>query len=388
MSFDFNTQTTCQEYFTKSHDMVRKAVREFIQKEVKPNIEEWEEAGEFPREMYRKAADVGILGTGYPEEYGGTPGDVFYQVAVCEELMRSGSGGFAAGLGSLNIAIPPILKLGTEAQKQKFVAPVLAGEKIAALAITEPSGGSDVANLKTTAVRDGDHYIVNGSKTFITSGCRADQITCAVRTGAEGAHGISLLVIETDTPGFSVSNKLKKMGWWASDTAELFFDNCRVPAENLIGQENQGFYGIMINFQAERLSLAVMANMTARMALEESLKYAKERQVFGKPILGYQVTRHKLVDMATLLEASTEFTYRVAAKIGAGIDQVKEVSMAKNFACSVSDKVTYDAVQIFGGYGFSRGYLVERLYRDNRILSIGGGTSEIMKEIISKMMLG
>ncbi|MFZ5573509.1 MAG: acyl-CoA dehydrogenase family protein [Thermodesulfobacteriota bacterium] len=388
MSFDFSTQTTCQEYFSKSHEMVRKAVREFINKEVKPYIEDWEEAGEFPRELYRKAAEVGILGTGYPEEYGGTPGDLFYQIAVCEELMRSGSGGFAAGLGSLNIAIPPILKLGTEEQKRKFVVPVLSGEKIAALAITEPGGGSDVANLKTTAVRDGDYYIVNGSKTFITSGCRADQITCAVRTGGEGAHGISLMVIETNTPGFSVSNKLKKMGWWASDTAELFFDNCRVPAANLIGQENQGFYGIMINFQAERLSLAVMANMTARMALEESIKYARERQVFGKPILGFQVTRHKLVDMATLVEASTEFTYRVASRIGAGVDQIKEVSMAKNFACSVSDKVTYDAVQIFGGYGFSRGYLVERLYRDNRILSIGGGTSEIMKEIISKMMLG
>lgn len=388
MSFDFNAQATCQEYFTKSHEMVRKAVREFINKEVKPYIDEWEEAGEFPVEMYKKAADVGILGTGYPEAYGGTPGDVFYQIAVCEELMRSGSAGFAAGLGSLNIAIPPILNMGTEEQKQKFVVPVLAGDRIAALGITEPGGGSDVANIQTTAVRDGDHYVVNGSKTFITSGCRANQITCAVRTGGEGPHGVSLLIIESDAPGFSVSSKLKKMGWWASDTAELFFDNCRVPVANLIGEENQGFYGIMLNFQAERLSLAVMANMTARMALEEAMKYAKERKAFGKPIMGFQVTRHKLVDMATLVEASTAFTYRVAAKIGAGVDQIKEVSMAKNFACSVSDKVTYDAVQIFGGYGFSRGYLVERLYRDNRILSIGGGTTEIMKEIVSKLMLG
>ena len=211
--------------------------------------------GSFPKEIYKKAGDVGILGIGFPEQYGGTPGDIFFGVAASEELMRSTSGGFCAGLGSLNIALPPILNLGSEELKQKFIPQVLAGDKIAALAITEPGGGSDVANIKTTAVRDGDHYIVNGSKTFITSGCRADQVTCAVRTGEEGAHGISMIVVEKDTPGFSVSKKLKKTGWWASDTAELFFDNCRVPAENLIGEENQGFYAIMINFQQERLAL-------------------------------------------------------------------------------------------------------------------------------------
>jgi acyl-CoA dehydrogenase len=384
---DFNTESTYQEYFCKAHDMVRKSVRDFIRKEVLPFIDDWEEAGEFPREIYKKAADLGILGMGYPEAYGGTPGDVFFQIAVSEELMRSTSGGFCAGLGSLNIAIPPILNLGTEEQKNKFIPPVLAGEKIAALGITEPGGGSDVANIQTTAERDGDHYIVNGSKTFITSGCRADQLTCAVRTGGEGAHGISLIVIEAGTPGYSTSEKLKKTGWWASDTAEIFFNNCRVPAANLLGDENQGFYGIMMNFQAERLSLAVMANMTARMALEEAVKYAKGRKAFGKSLTGFQVNRHKLADMATLVEASTEFTYRVAAKIGAGVDQVKEVSMAKNFACDVSDKVTYDAVQLFGGYGYMRGYTVERLYRDNRILSIGGGTREIMNEIISRLAL-
>ena len=384
---EFNTESTYQEYFSKAHDMVRKSVRDFIRKEVLPFIDDWEEAGEFPREIYKKAADVGILGMGYPEAYGGTPGDVFFQIAVSEELMRSTSGGFCAGLGSLNIALPPVLNLGTEDQKKKFVPPVLSGEKIAALGITEPGGGSDVASIQTTAEHDGAHYIVNGSKTFITSGCRADQLTCAVRTGGEGAHGISLMVIEAGTPGYSTSEKLKKTGWWASDTAEIFFNNCRVPAANLLGEENQGFYGIMMNFQAERLSLAVMANMTARMALEEAIKYAKERKAFGKTLTGFQVNRHKLADMATLVEASTEFTYRVAAKIGAGVDQIKEVSMAKNFACDVSDKVTYDAVQLFGGYGYMRGYTVERLYRDNRILSIGGGTREIMNEIISRLMI-
>ena len=386
MAFDFSTQSTLQQYFGKAHDLVRKSVRDFVKKEILPWIDEWEEAGEFPLELYRKAADVGILGMGYPEDVGGTPGDIFFKVATSEELMRSGSGGLAAGLGSLDIAIPPIVRHGTDEQKKRFVEPVLAGERIAALGITEPGGGSDVASLKTTAVRHGDHFVVNGSKTFITSGCRADQVTCAVRTGGLGAHGISFMVIEKGTPGFSVSNKLKKTGWWASDTAELFFDNCRVPAENLIGEENKGFYLIMENFQSERLSLAIMANMTAQLALEEAMAYAKGREAFGKPLSGFQVTRHKLVDMATLVEVSREFTYRVAARIDAGIDQIKEVSMAKNFACSISDRITYDAVQIFGGYGYMRGYLVERLARDNRILSIGGGTTEIMKEIISKLM--
>ena len=387
MSFEYSDQATYQQYFGKAHAMVRRSVKEFVAKEITPFIDDWEEQGEFPRDLYQKAGAVGILGTGYPEACGGTPGDIFFQIAVWEELMRCGSGGLVAGLGSLNIAIPPIIRHGTEDQKKRFVKPVLQGDRIAALAITEPGGGSDVANIETTAVRDGDLYVVNGSKTFITSGCRADQITCAVRTGGEGAHGLSLLVIEANTPGYAVSEKLKKTGWWASDTAQIFFDNCRVPVQNLVGEENQGFYGIMENFQSERLQLAVMANMTAQLALDAAIVYAKERHAFGRPIMGFQVTRHKLVDMATLAEVSREFTYRVATKIDSGLDQIKEISMAKNFACQVSDKVTYDAVQIFGGYGFMRGHLVERLFRDNRILSIGGGTTEIMKEIISKLML-
>ena len=381
------TQSGCQEYFSKAHEMVRRSVRDFVKKEILPNIDDWEEQGEFPLGLYAKAGEVGILGIGYPEELGGTPGDLFFKVAASEELMRSGSGGLVAGLGSLDIAIPPIIRHGTDEQKERFVKPVLAGKKIAALGITEPSGGSDVARLRTTAVRDGDVYVVNGSKTFITSGCRADQVTCAVRTGEEGAHGISFLVIEKGTPGFSTSTKLRKMGWWASDTAELFFDDCRVPVVNRIGEENQGFYIIMENFQAERLSLAIMANMTAQLALDEALRYAREREAFGKPLTGFQVTRHKLAELATLVEISREYTYRVAARMDAGIDQIKEVSMAKNFACSVSNRVTYEAVQIFGGFGFMRGYLVERLYRDNRVLSIGGGTTEIMNEIISKLIL-
>jgi acyl-CoA dehydrogenase len=387
MKYDFSDKSDFQEYFGRAHDMVRRAAKEFVDNEIVPHVDEWEEAGEFPRELYKKAGDVGLLGIGYPEDWGGTPGDIFFQIVAGEEMMRCGSGGIAAGLGSLHIALPPILNRGTDEQKERFVKPVIKGEKIAALAITEPEGGSDVAGLHTTAERQGEEYVVNGSKTFITSGCRADQITCAVRTGDPGTHGISLLVIESNTPGYSVSEKLKKTGWWPSDTGQIFFDNCRVPAANLIGQENEGFYSIMENFQSERLQLAVMANMTSQIALDESIKYAKQREAFGKPIAGFQVMRHKIVDMATQVEVSREFTYRVAAKIDAGLSQIKEISMAKNFACSVSDKVTYDAVQIFGGYGFMRGYPVERLYRDNRVLSIGGGTTEIMKEIISKHIL-
>ena len=386
MKFEFSDEATYQEYFGPAHNMVRRSVKEFVDKEIIPHVDEWEELNEFPRALYKKAGDVGILGIGYPEEYGGTPGDIFFQVAAWEEVMRCGSGGIAAGLGSLNIAIPPILSHGSSEQKERFAWPVITGDKIAALAISEPGGGSDVAGLQTTAVRTNDHYVVNGSKTFITSGCRADQITCAVRTGGGGAQGISLLVIEAGTPGYSVSEKLKKTGWWASDTAQIFLDDCKVPIENLIGEENHGFYAIMDNFQSERLQLAVMANMTSQLALEASIQYANQREAFGKPLAGFQVLRHKIVDMATLVEVSREFTYRVAAKIGAGLTQIKEISMAKNFACSTSDKVTYDAVQIFGGYGFMRGYPVERLYRDNRVLSIGGGTTEIMKEIISKLI--
>lgn len=376
-----------QEYFGETHNMVRQTVKKFVEREIKPFVDEWEEQGEFPIELYRKAGDAGILGIGYPEVYGGSGGDIFVKIAASEELMRCGSGGVAAGLGSLDISIPPILSLGTEEQKSRFVPSVLEGEKISALGVTEPNAGSDVANIRTKAVRQNDHYVVNGSKMFITSGARANQLSCAVRTGGEGHRGLSFIVIESDTSGYSVSEKLKKMGWWASDTAQIFFDDCKVPVTNLLGKEGQGFYGIMQNFQNERLQLSVMANITAQMALEESLKYAREREAFGRPLTGFQVTRHKLADMATLVEASREFVYRVAAKIDAGMDQVKEISMAKNFACDVSDKVTYDAVQIHGGFGYMREYLVERLYRDNRILSIGGGTQEIMKEIISKSIL-
>jgi len=380
-------QRSYQHYFGKTHELLRKAVRDFVRKEIAPYADEWEEAGGFPRALHKKVGELGYTSVAYPETVGGAGGDLFEEIVVNEEFMRGGAPGLVASLFSHGIALPPLLKYGTPEQKEKFVKPVVAGERVAALAVTEPGGGSDVANLQTTAVRDGDNYIVNGSKTFITSAIHADQITCAVRTGGEGAHGISLLVIEADTPGYAVSNKLDKMGWWSSDTGEIFFDNCRVPVKNRIGEENKGFYYQMENFQSERLAMAVQSNMISQLALEEAIKYARERKAFGKTLTGFQVTRHKLAEMATQVEASREFTYRVAAMVNAGEYKVAEVSMAKNFACQVADKVTFDATQIFGGYGFIRGHLVERLYRDNRIYSIGGGTHEIMNEIISKHIL-
>ncbi|WP_447796718.1 acyl-CoA dehydrogenase family protein [Pseudomonas moraviensis] len=376
-----------QEYFDPSHQLVRDSVRRFVEREILPDIDQWEEAESFPRELYLKAGAAGILGIGYPEALGGShEGDLFAKVAASEELMRCGSGGLVAGLGSLDIGLPPIVKWARPQVRERVVPQVLSGAKISALAVTEPGGGSDVANLQTRAVRDGDCYRVTGSKTFITSGVRADFYTVAVRTGAPGFGGISLLLIEKGTPGFSVGRQLRKMGWWASDTAELFFDDCRVPVGNLIGAENMGFACIMGNFQSERLALALMANMTAQLALEESLKWAREREAFGKPIGKFQVIKHRLAEMATALEVSREFTYRQAAKMAAGQSVIKEISMAKNFATDTSDRITTEAVQILGGLGYMRESLVERLYRDNRILSIGGGTREVMNEIISKQM--
>ncbi|MDF1820537.1 MAG: acyl-CoA dehydrogenase family protein [Alcanivoracaceae bacterium] len=374
------------DYFNDTHRMVRDTTRRFVEQHVLPHVDEWEESGTFPRELYVQAAEAGLLGIGFPEAYGGSGEDVFMMVAYTEEMMRSTSGGLVASLGSLGIGLPPVAKWGSDALKSRIIPPVLKGEKISALAITEPGGGSDVANLRTRAKRDGDHYVVNGSKTFITSGVRADYYTVAVRTGDAGYGGVSLLLIEKGTPGFTVGRNLKKTGWWASDTSELFFEDCRVPVENLIGPENGGFFCIMSNFQMERLNLAVMANMTAQIALEESLRYVQEREAFGRTLSRFQVLRHKLADMATQVDVSREYTYRVAARMAAGEDCIKAVSMAKNMATRTSDFVTWEAVQLFGGMGFMRESVVERLARDNRILSIGGGTYEIMNEVIAKQL--
>jgi len=367
------------------HAQLREQVRRLAEKDIKPFAHAWEEANEFPRELYKKAGEAGILGVGYPEAYGGSGGDLSHMIAAAEETIIAGTSlGTAAGLGSHAIALPPILNFGTEEQKRRFLPPVLAGDKIAALAITEPGGGSDVASLTTRAVRDGDHYVVTGAKTFITSGCRADFVTTAVRTGGPGHGGISLLVIERGTPGFSVGKKLEKMGWWASDTAELVFEGCRVPVGNLIGEENAGFVPIMTNFAVERLMLAGNCVAIAALAYDESVRYARERRAFGKTLMGFQVLRHKLADMVTRIVAARALMNEAVARYLRGELVTGLAAMAKNTATDACCFVCDQAVQIHGGYGYMRETLVERLFRDARLLPIGGGTREIMNEIICK----
>lgn len=369
-----------------THRLLRSNARKFAEKEIAPHADAWEEAGEFPRALYKTAAEAGVLGIGFPEEVGGMGGDALHMLMQIEGMMRGGSTGVTVGLGSLGIALPPIVYSKDEALIERFVRPVLSGDKIACLGITEPGTGSDVAGVTTRAVRDGDHYVVSGAKMFITSGVRADVIVTLARTGDDPHGGLSFFVIEGHMPGVSVSRALKKTGWWASDTAELAFDEVRVPVANRIGSEGSGFVTLMRNFQNERLALAAYGYATAEIALEEAIAYAKERKAFGRPIVGFQVTRHKLADMATRVTAAKALTYQVAARVAAGEYLVKEVSMAKNLAAETAVSVCYDAVQIFGGMGYMRETLVERLSRDARLLPIGGGTQEIMKEIISKSM--
>jgi acyl-CoA dehydrogenase len=370
---------------TEEHEELRRQVRRFAQEQIAPHALAWDEAEEFPRELYAKAAEAGITGIGYPEAYGGTGGDFSHMMVASEELILAGhSVGAVVGLGSHAIALPPILKLGSEEQRQRFVRPVLRGEAIAALAITEPGGGSDVASLTTRAVRADDVYVVDGAKVFITSGCRADLITTAVRTGGPKHGGLSMLVIERDRPGFSVSKKLRKTGWRASDTAELTFEACRVPTTNLIGPENSGFMAIMTNFMAERVMLAGQCVAIAQLCYDESIRYAKERRAFDKSLTGFQVIRHKLADMATRIAGARALTGELITRMVRAEQAPGLAAMAKNHATDMLSFVAYEATQIFGGYGYMRETLVERLYRDARLYPIGGGTREVMNEIISK----
>lgn len=370
---------------TDEHAQLRETVKRFSEKHIAPHARAWEEAEEFPRDLYRAAAEAGVLGISYPPADGGSGGDITHALVAGEAMVLHGlSVGTCVGLNSHGIALPPILRVGTDEQKRRFVAPVLAGEKIAALAITEPGGGSDVAALRTKAVRDGDLYVVSGAKTFITSGCRADLVTTAVRTGGPGHGGISLLVIERGTPGFHVSKKLQKTGWWASDTAELVFEECRVPAANLIGEENAGFVALMLNFEAERLYLAGQCVAIAELAYRESIAYARQRMAFGKSLTGHQVIRHKLADMATQLAAARALVGECATRVARGEQVPGLAAMTKNASTDMCSFVVDQAVQIHGGSGYMREVLVERLYRDARLYPIGGGTREIMNEIISK----
>ena len=377
--------------FTPEHEEFRATLRAFVEREIAPHATEWDEAGSFPRELYRKAAALGLQGIGYEERFGGTPADIFSHILVSGEMAGAGWGGVAASLLSHTIGLPPVAAHGSEALKDRVVPAVLSGEKIAALAVTEPGGGSDVAALKTTAVREGDHYVLNGEKTFITSGMRADYITVAVRTdpGSKGAQGVSALLVEADSPGLT-RTPLKKMGWWCSDTAHLRFENVRVPVANLLGTEHQGFKVFMNNFNSERLGMSAQACMFAQVCFEEALAWARERQTFGLPLSERQVIRHKLVDMAMKIDAARSLVYELAwrlqNKVGEPAQLVARTCMAKILATQAMQFCADQGVQILGGMGFMRGTKCERLYREVKVMMIGGGSEEIMKDLAARQL--
>lgn len=377
---------------TPEHVSFRDSVRAFVAAEIAPHVNAWDEANSFPRELYKRAAYVGLLGLGYPEAYGGTPADTWFRLIATEEVARAGSGGLMASLFSHNIGLPPINAHGSEALKQRVIPAVLAGEKIAALAITEPSGGSDVARLRCTARRDGDHWVIAGDKTFITSGMRADWITLAVRTGSgtgtRGAAGISLIAVPGDTPGLT-RTPLAKMGWWCSDTAQLHFENCHVPLDHLIGDENAGFRMITENFNGERLLMSAGALAFAQVCFDEALDWARQRQTFGTPLVEHQVTRHKLMDMRMRLASTQAWLHAMVTRLEAGDttpEWVAQLCLLKNHATQTMQWCADAAVQILGGMGYMRGTKSERIYREVKVMMIGGGAEEIMKELAARQL--
>ena len=374
--------------FGDEHEQLRESVRRFIAAELRPHSQQWEDERWFPNEVFHRMAQLGFLGLKYPEEYGGEGGDYLHDAVLTEELPRAGSGGLSAGIGAhIGIATPPVWKFGTEDQKQRFLAPAIRGEKIAALGITEPDAGSDVAGIRTMARRVDGGYVVNGSKTYITNGVRADFVVTAVKTTQEGGHhGISFLILEKDMEGYSVSQKLEKMGWHASDTGELAFDDVLVPDENLLGEENRGFYLIMANFQWERLLMALGSVGSMQAMLERTIAYAQERTAFGRPIGKHQVIRHKIAEMALKYEAGRAMTYNALRLFHEGHDAVQEVTMAKLATQRAAFEVADEALQIHGGAGYMKEYEIERAVRDTRLGPIGGGTDEIMKEILGKIL--
>ena len=377
-------------FYNESHNAWRQELRKFVSKEIVPFVEEWEEAGEFSRELYKKAGEFGLLGMGYPEKYGGTSEgiDIFHGIVTSEELAQ-GCGGVAASLLSLNISLPLIMALGTEEQKQKYIPPVIAGDKIACLGVTEPSGGSDVAGIKTKAVRDGDHFVINGSKMFITSGMRADYYVIACRTGGPGTSGISAIVVEKGTPGFS-QTPLKKMGWLSSDTAALYFDDVRVPVENLIGGENSGWMGIMSNFSQERLGLAAGMNAYSQICIDEAVAWAKDRKTFGKSLIENQVIKHKLAEMSRMVNATKAYMELLTWKVMNGEQPIADLALLKVQASKTMEYCAREAMQILGGAGYLKANSgpgkVERIYREVRVNAIGGGSEEIMLDLASRQL--
>ena len=373
---------------TPERRQLRKTVRSFVEQDIAPHMNQWETDGEIPRDLHKKAAALGLIGAGFPEEVGGDGGDLADAVVICEEMHRAGaSGGLFASLFTSGIALPHLVAARDGAQIDKWVRPTLAGEKIGSLAITEPGGGSDVGHLRTKAVKDGEHYVVNGSKTYITSGCRADFVVTAVRTGGDGAGGVSLLVIEKGTPGFEVTSKLDKMGWRASDTAELSFVDARVPVANLVGAENSGFAQIAQAFLTERIALAAQAYASAQRCLDLTLQWVRDRETFGKPLIARQSVQNTVTEMARKIDIARVYTRSLVERsMQENQDFIAEVCFAKNTAVESGEWVANQAVQLFGGLGYMRESEVERQYRDMRILGIGGGTTEILTGLAAKRL--
>jgi len=374
--------------FTSEHDLFRETVKKFVEKELVPHAEEWEEKEEFPSWVFLRMGELGFLGLQYPEEYGGQACDFLFSIILAEELARCGMAGLQMGVGVHNgMATPPIYKFGTEEQKRRFLVPANRGEKVAALAISEPNAGSDVASIQTRARRDGELWVLNGSKIFITNGCRADFVLTVARTDSGGGKpGFTLFVVEKGTPGFSVARKLKKVGMCCSDTAELLYEDCRIPDANRIGEVGKGFHHIMWELQGERIVAAAFSVGRAQVCFDLAYRYATERIQFGRPIASFQVMRHRFAEMAAEIEAMRQFTYNVAWQFQQGEYPVKEISMVKLLSAQMAFRVADQALQIHGGYGYMMEYAIQRYWRDIRLTRIGGGTDEIMKEIIADQL--
>jgi alkylation response protein AidB-like acyl-CoA dehydrogenase len=375
-------------YFTEEHNLFRKSLQDFLKKEVVPNIDEWEKTGVIDKSIWKKFGDMGFFGINYPEAYGGLELDLFYTVILQEELQKINSGGFAAAIWAhVYLAMTHLNAEGDETIKQNYLVPSIAGDKVGCLCITEPSGGSDVAGMRTTAIKSGDHYLLNGSKTFITNGVYSDYLVVAAKTSPElGNKGMSIFVVDRDTPGISAT-MLNKLGWKASDTAEIAFDNVKIPTSNLLGEENQGFGYIMQHFALERLVMGINAHARAEYALDYALNYMNERIAFGNSLDKYQALRHKFVDLYSDMEICKQFNYAVTYRLNKGEYVVKEATMSKLKSTKMADEVIYGCLQFLGGYGYMEDYPMARLWRDSRLGPIGGGTSEILREILSKMII-
>ncbi len=377
--------------FTPEHELLRRSIRAFVEKEIVPHVGEWEQDGRIPKTLWRRLGEVGFLGLEFPAEYGGGGGDFLSTVVFAEEMARCRSGGVAFSvLVHTDMSSSWLTRYGTEAQKRRYLPRIIRGETVCALGITEPGAGSDMAGIATRAVRSGDHYLISGNKIFITNGVYGDLYFLAARTGPgtpERRHeGISMFLVERESPGLQVSRKLDKMGMRASDTAELSFEECRVPAENLLGDQGKGFYQLAVGLQRERLVVAILALSGAAQAVEDTVAYLRERQAFGEPLAARQVLRHRVADLATELEAARQLVYHAAALFAGGEECVMEVSMAKLYATEVANRVAYHAVQLHGGYGYMREFAVEGFYRDVRLYPIASGSSEVMREIIAKRL--